>query len=154
MIIKGLGWNNNAVTHIFNVAADSFTIADMTIGEVFYHPIQVHSNPNDADHFTAHNVKFTDAKEQLLKVSGGGSLFADDGIVECCLFEFSAGIAFQYYTGGIDAHRAKDWMVRFNQFKGYSQSGWYFGGACDSFLERIIRHRRSQVIRLSTVTGG
>ncbi|MBK8504089.1 MAG: T9SS type A sorting domain-containing protein [Saprospiraceae bacterium] len=118
VIIKGLGWNNNAVTHIFNVAADSFTVADMTIGEVFYHPIQVHSHPNDADHFTAHNVKFIDAKEQLLKVSAGGPQFADNGIVECCLFEFSAGIAFQYYTGGIDAHHSKDWIVRFNQFKG------------------------------------
>jgi len=118
VIIKGLGWDDNNVTHIFNVAADSFTVADLTIGEVFYHPIQVHSNPNDADHFFAHNVRFVDAKEQLLKVSAGGALFADNGIVECCLFEFTAGIAFQYYTGGIDAHRALNWMVRQNEFKG------------------------------------
>lgn len=118
VIIKGQGWNNSNVTHIFNVAADSFTVADLTIGEVYYHPIQVHSNPNDADFFLANNVRFIDAKEQLLKVSAGGPLFADNGIVECCLFEFTAGIAFQYYTGGIDAHRAKDWIVRQNIFKG------------------------------------
>lgn len=118
VIIKGQGWNNNTVTHIFNVAADSFTVADMTIGEVYYHPIQVHSNPNDADDFLAHNVRFIDAKEQLLKVSAGGALFADNGIVECCAFEFTAGIAFQYYTGGIDAHHSRNWIVRQNVFKG------------------------------------
>jgi len=115
--IKGLGWNNNAVTHIFNVAADHFTLAHMTIGEVYYHPIQVHSNPTDADDFKVQNVKFIDAKEQLLKVSGGGSLYADRGQVLCCEFEFTAGIAYQYYTGGIDAHRAVNWIVENNIFK-------------------------------------
>lgn len=118
VVIKGLGWNNNAVTHIFNVAADNFTVANMTIGEVFYHPIQVHSNPADADNFRAQNVRFVDAKEQLLKVSGGGELFADNGSIMCCEFEFTEGIAYQYYTGGIDAHRSKDWEVRFNSFRG------------------------------------
>ena len=118
VIIQGLGWNDNSVTHIFNVAADNFTIANMTIGSVYYHPIQVHSNPNDADNFLAQNVRFIDAKEQLLKVSGGGDLLADNGIIQCCSFEFTNGIAYQYYTGGIDAHRSKDWIVRYNFFNG------------------------------------
>ncbi len=119
--IKGLGWNNNQVTHIFNVAADDFTLADVTIGEVFYHPIQIHSNNNsinDADNCLIHNVRIYDAKEQLLKVSGGGSLFADNGRVECCLFEFTGGVAYQYYTGGIDAHRSVNWVVKNNVFRG------------------------------------
>ncbi|NND31152.1 MAG: T9SS type A sorting domain-containing protein [Saprospiraceae bacterium] len=115
--ILGLGWNNSNVTHIFNVAADSFTLANMTIGAVFYHPVQVHSHPNDADFFHVRNVRFIDAKEQLLKVSGGSTTYADKGIVECCTFEFTAGIAFQDYTGGIDAHQSKDWIVRDNIFK-------------------------------------
>ncbi len=117
VVIRGMGWNDNSVTHIFNVAADDFTVANMTIGEVFYHPIQVHSNPEDADNFLAQNVRFVDAKEQLLKVSGGGAKFADNGKVLCCEFEFTAGIAYQYYTGGIDAHRSKDWLVANNTFK-------------------------------------
>ncbi len=118
VVIKGMGWSNNSVTHVFSVAADSFTVADMTIGEVFYHPIQVHSNPADADDFIAHNVRFVDAKEQLLKVSAGGPLFCDRGIVRCCLFEFTAGIAYQYYTGGIDAHRSHNWKILYNTFQG------------------------------------
>ena len=116
VVIKGLGWDNNDVTHIFNVAADNFTLAHVTIGEVYYHPIQVHSNPNDADSFLVQNVRFIDAAEQLLKVSGGGDLFADNGRVLCCAFEFTAGIAYQWYTGGIDAHRSKDWYVAHNTF--------------------------------------
>lgn len=118
VIITGPRWDDNSVTHIFNVAADNVTIADMTIGGVFYHPIQVHSNPSDADNFLVQNVRFIDAKEQLLKVSGGGDLFADNGRVLCCSFEFTSGIAYQYYTGGIDAHRAVDWQISNNFFDG------------------------------------
>jgi len=116
--IRGMGWDNNSVTHIFNVAADNFTVANMTIGEVFYHPVQVQSNPADADNFIAQNVKFVDSKEQLLKVSAGGDLFAENGIIQCCEFIFTEGIAYQFYTGGIDAHRAKDWEVKYNTFRG------------------------------------
>jgi len=118
VVIIGQGWDDPSVTHIFNVAADFFTVANMTIGEVYYHPIQVHSNPNDADDFLAQNVRFVDAKEQLLKVSGGGDLFADRGKIICCEFEFTAGIAYQYYTGGVDAHRSIDWIVEQCTFKG------------------------------------
>ena len=115
--ILGQGWNDNSVTHIVNVQADSFTLADVTIGEVFYHPIQIHSNDEDADDCLIQNVRILDAKEQLLKVSGGGSKYADRGRVLCCLFEFTGGIAYQYYTGGIDAHRSKDWNIKYNVFK-------------------------------------
>ncbi|NND09279.1 MAG: T9SS type A sorting domain-containing protein [Saprospiraceae bacterium] len=113
VVIRGLGHNNSAVTHIFNVPATGFTVADMTIGEVFYHPIQLHNSADDA---LVHNVRFIDAKEQLLKVSSGDG-FNDDGVVQCCLFEFTQGIAYQYYTGGIDAHKSRNWRVTNNEFK-------------------------------------
>lgn len=118
VVIVGQGWNDASVTHVFNVAADNFTVADMTIGEVYYHAVQVHSNPNDADHFTMRNVRVIDVKEQMVKVSGGGSLLADNGLIECSSFEFTNGIAYQWYTGGIDAHRSKDWVIRNNYFEG------------------------------------
>ncbi len=115
--LRGLGWNNSAVTHIFDVSADGFTVANMTVRDVYYHLIQIHSE-NDADDFTAQNVRFIDAKEQLLKVSAGASTFSDRGRILCCEFEFTAGIAYQNYTGGIDAHKSKDWLVQNNVFKG------------------------------------
>jgi len=61
-----------------------------------------------------------DGKEQLLKVSYDSNKpdsGADNGVVECSLFEYSAGVGPQSYIGGIDAHHAKNWVVRDNIFK-------------------------------------
>ncbi|MEO1257568.1 MAG: T9SS type A sorting domain-containing protein [Bacteroidota bacterium] len=116
VIIKGQGMGGN-VGYIFNMAADHFTVADMTIGWVGNHAIQVHAE-HDADFPLIQNVKFVNVREQMLKVSGSASSdFSDGGVVQCCEFVFPDGVAYQYYTGGIDAHRAKDWEVRFNTFR-------------------------------------
>jgi hypothetical protein len=116
VIIRGQGMGGN-VNYIFNVAADNFTAADMTIGWIGYHAIQIHAE-HDADNCLIQNVRFVNTKEQMLKVSGNASAtFSDGGVVQCCWFEFPDGVAYQYYTGGIDAHRAKDWEVRHNTFK-------------------------------------
>lgn len=117
VVIKGQGMNGN-VTHIFNVAASHFTVADMTIGWVFYHPIQIHGEA-DADSAVIHNVKIIDGNEQFIKISGSSTepFTSDGGIIECCHFEFSAGIGNQYYTGGVDGHHCTNWIVRNNVFK-------------------------------------
>lgn len=116
VIIEGQGMGGN-VTYIFNVAADNFTCADMTIGWIGYHAIQIHAE-HDADNCLIQNVRFVNTKEQMLKVSGSvGLTFSDSGVVQCCLFEFPDGIAYQWYTGGIDAHAARNWEVRNNTFK-------------------------------------
>lgn len=117
VIIKGQGMNGN-VTHIFNVAASHFTVADMTIGWVFYHPIQIHGEA-EADSALIHNVKIIDGNEQFIKISGSAAEpnICDGGIIECCHFEFSKGIGNQYYTGGVDGHHCANWIVRNNTFK-------------------------------------
>ncbi len=116
VIIKGQGMAG-IVGWIFNVAADNFIAADMTIGWVANHPIQIHAE-HDADFPLIQNIKFVNAREQMLKVSGSTSSdFSDSGVVQCCEFVFPDGVAFQYYTGGIDAHHAKDWEVRYNVFR-------------------------------------
>jgi hypothetical protein len=117
VIIKGQGMNGN-VTHIFNVAASDFILADMTIGWVFYHPVQIHGE-SDADNCIIHNVKIIDGNEQFIKISGSSTeaFTSDGGIIECCHFEFSAGIGNQYYTGGVDGHHCNNWIIRNNSFK-------------------------------------
>ncbi len=115
VIIRGQGMDGG-VSHIFNVPGDHFTIADMTIGWVANHAVQIHS---DADNPVIHNVRFVDTGEQMLKVSyvPGDDTSSDNGLVEWCVFEYSAEIGPQYYIGGIDAHQAHNWMIRNNIFR-------------------------------------
>lgn len=116
VILMGQGMDGN-VGWIFNVAADHFTAADMTIGWVANHAVQIHAE-SDADYPLIQNIKFVNIREQMLKVSGSSSPdYSDSGVVQCCEFIFPDGVGFQYYTGGIDAHRAKDWEVRNNSFQ-------------------------------------
>jgi len=42
---------------------------------------------------------------------------SNNGRVSACLFEFTKGVAFQFYTGGIDAHSTVDWEVTDNEFR-------------------------------------
>lgn len=104
-------------SHIFWITTDHVTIQNISIGEVNNHAIQVHSEL-DADHAVIRNVRFFDTKEQMLKGSGSSSdKYSDDCLVENCLFEFTKGTAYQYYTGGIDVHKGKNWIVKNNTFK-------------------------------------
>jgi hypothetical protein len=115
VVLRGRGMSGG-VTHIFNVSGSGFTAADLTVGWVANHAVQIHSS---SDNPVIHNVRFVDTGEQMLKVSyvSGDSAGSDNGLVEWCLFEYSAGVGPQYYIGGIDAHQARDWTIRRNVFK-------------------------------------
>jgi hypothetical protein len=117
VIIRGAGMNGS-VSHIFNVAGSDFSIRDLTMGWVCNHAIQIHGNAN-AHRPLIQNLHLVDTFEQMIKVSydSASDNCSESGIVENCLFEYSAGIGPQYYIGGIDAHRAKKWIVRSNIFK-------------------------------------
>ena len=105
------------ISHVFWITNDNVTIQDLTLGEVNNHGIQIHSEL-DADNANIKNVRFYDIKEQMLKGSGASTqVYSDNCIVEDCLFEFTSGKAFQYYSGGIDVHKGKNWVVRNNEFR-------------------------------------
>lgn len=119
VVIRGRGMKGSA-SHIFWVAGSNFRLRNVTLADVANHLIQIHGERN-ADNPVISNVLFRDSFEQMIKVSydqakaGAGS---DNGIVENCVFEYTAGIGPQYYIGGIDAHNARNWIVRRNTFRG------------------------------------
>lgn len=115
VIITGDGMNGD-IQYGFWIAGDHVTIRDLTIQNVIYHCIQTDVN---TDGLKVINCHLRDAREQLLKVPYSSSVndFSDSGLVENCLFEFSKGVTEQYYTGGIDCHYNRNWVIRNNTFK-------------------------------------
>lgn len=107
---------SGSVTHIFNVTGSRFCAADLTLGRVANHAVQIHSS---CDEPILHNLHVVDAGEQLVKVSylPGSGESSEGGVMEWCLLEYTAGVGPRYYIGGIDAHQAHDWIVRHNTFR-------------------------------------
>ncbi len=117
VIISGNGMDGS-VPHVFGISASGVTVADLTLGWVYYHGIQVHGE-NNADDILVHNVRFVNTNEQMLKVSASPSsdVSSDRGTVRCSLFEYTAEIGPQFYIGGIDCHKGIGWNVHDNVFK-------------------------------------
>ncbi len=118
VVIEGRGMKGS-VSHCLQLAGSNITVRDVTLRKVKNHAIQIHGELN-ADSAKIINVHILDTGEQMVKVSFDSnkrSYGADNGILEKCLLEYSAGRGPQYYIGGIDAHNAKNWKVRNNIFK-------------------------------------
>jgi hypothetical protein len=119
---------------IIAVYASDVTIAHVTIREAVHHPVHV-TPPEDGGNVKnvrLYGVRFIDAGSQFLKVNPAGSplSYVDKGRVECSLFRMTddgrpnvqrepGGC----YTGGIDAHGARGWVVKNNRFEGIYCAG-------------------------------
>ena len=123
VIIEGDAMSANAsVGCLILVSADNCTLAHLTLQKCRWHLVQIRGE-YDADGITIKNCILRDSYEQMVKVSvdpDNTEIAGDNGLVENCLFEYSAGIGPQWYIGGIDAHSAKNWVVRNNTFKSIS----------------------------------
>lgn len=119
-IIQGDAMSETArVGTLVRVAAPRFELRHLTLQRSRNHLIQI-VGEDDADDARITECVLRDAYEQMIKVSmdpADTSVTADRGTVENCAFEYTAGIGPQYYIGGIDAHGAKDWLVRGNTFR-------------------------------------
>lgn len=112
--LVGAGMTNNSIQHgIWVGKVDGMLIADLTIKEVYYHPVQVTADSSNV-HF--YNLKLIDAGEQFIKGSSGGSpgTGSDFGIVEYCYFAYTTQGT--DYTNGVDIHGGQDWIIRHNHF--------------------------------------
>lgn len=120
VIIQGDAMSSSAkVGNVIRVAASNFQLSDVTLQKSKWHLIQIAGEAN-ADSPVIKNCILRDAYEQIVKVSqdtANLNVTSDNGLVENCIFEYSAGIGPQYYIGGIDAHGSKNWVVRNNTFR-------------------------------------
>lgn len=117
VVLSGNGMQaTHGVDNLIYVAAPHFSLNGITLQQAGNHLIQI-SGSDNADYTTLSNCVLRDSYEQLFKVSDGGEVSADFGLVDNCLFEYSAGKGPQWYIGGIDAHGAKHWTIKGNTFK-------------------------------------
>lgn len=121
VVFKGLGaYKTNGVHNLIKVSAAGFVLDGITLRESPNHLIQIAGEDN-ADAPIIRNCIMQDSMEQMIKTSYDMVRFpentSDFGVVENCIFEFTRGIAFQYYTGGIDCIACKEWRVENNIFR-------------------------------------
>ncbi len=119
--LRGRGMANSsygAVPHVLAVYdASDVVIADLTLRDAYYHLIQIHGE-EDADRVHLYNLHLIDAGEQFVKGSTAGNPgpYADGGIVECSLFEYTDR-ARSDYTNGVDVLAGSGWIIRDNVFR-------------------------------------
>ena len=157
---------------IVYVLASNVTVTDMSIMRARDH--LVHSYPADAGPdltgMSLYRLRFVDSGEQFVKVNSNParSAFVDSGTVSCSEFTMTstgrANIerAYGCYTGGIDVHSARNWVVRSNTFAGiYCEDGevsehavhfWY--GARDTLVENNYIRNTSRGIGFGLVESG
>ena len=141
------------VGNVFLVSANDVVIADVTLGYCRYHGIQVRGEaPFDVSGLRVHNCRILNCNEQFIKGSSSETdpVGATDGCIEQCLFEFTRGWAYQFYTGGIDIHKGVNWIVRDNLFRdirvpagqsGIAEHAVHFWKRCSTRPQNIVVER-------------
>jgi hypothetical protein len=107
------------VGNIIRVAASNFQLSNVTLQKSGFHLIQIAGETN-AGSPVIRNCVLRDAYQQMLKVSNDPAspgVSSNNGLVENCIFEYTAGVGPLFYIGGIDAHGSKNWVVRNNTFR-------------------------------------
>jgi hypothetical protein len=140
-------------TEIITVAASEVTVADITIKQAYTHAIHVVSTDGgDTLNTLIYNVHVVDSREQAIKINPHQAKinFPDRGTVACSHLELTdAGRPHVNpdpggcYTGGVDAHQAREWRIRDNLIEGFwcpgalAEHGVHMWRGCrDTIVER------------------
>jgi len=120
VVLVGRGMSNSSygnVPHgVWIGKAKRATIANLTIRDVWFHPIQLDPS-GGAQAPRIYNVRMVDAGEQFVKSSADADgTGVDDGVVEYCTMEYTT-TARSNYTNGVDVHMGANWVVRRSLFK-------------------------------------
>lgn len=165
--------DNYSRTEIITIAASNVTIADLTIKRAGTHPIHVVStNGGDTLNALIYNVHIIDPGQQAIKINPHSAKinFTDYGEVACSTIELTDtgrskvwDINGSCYTGGVDAHQSRGWVIRDNIIKGFwcqqglSEHGVHFWtGGRDTIVERnrLIDNARGIGFGLGSNDGG
>lgn len=158
---------NYITTEIVQVVASNVTVADITLREAYYHPIHVMSQAGSHTSGTRiYNVQVIEPGEQAIKINPGASgYYTDNGEIACSRIELTdAGRPYvrnDCYTGGIDAHQSRGWVVRDNHIEGFwctsglSEHGIHFWtGSRDTLIERNTLVNNARGIGCGLVESG
>jgi hypothetical protein len=108
-----------AVGNVIRVAGKNFTLQHLTLARSRWHLIQI-VGEEDADNAVIRDCILRDSYEQMVKITlnvDDRRVSGDNGLIENCVFEYTAGIGPQYYIGGVDGHGARNWVIRGNTFR-------------------------------------
>ncbi len=158
--------DNYSGTEIITIAASNVTIAGITIKRAGTHPIHVVSTETaDTLNTLIYNVRITDPGQQAIKVNPAvAGYYPDNGVIACSTIELTdAGRPHVSgcYTGGIDMHQARDWVVRDNRIEGFwcsvglSEHGIHFWRGCrDPIVARNVLRNNARGIGFGMATSG
>lgn len=121
VVLVGRGMSNagygNVPHGIWIGNARNVLIANLTIRDVYYHPVQLDPNAG-AQAPRIYNVRMVDAGEQFVKSSAmtSGTTGVNNGVVEYSIMEYTT-TARSNYTNGVDVHQGANWIIRSNLFR-------------------------------------
>jgi hypothetical protein len=120
VVLVGRGMTNAAygsVPHGIWVggSVDGVTIANLTIRDVFMHPIIFNQGTQSP---LVHNVHLIDAGDQFVKANpnANGAGGVNNGVIRYSIIEYSSA-ASDDYTNGVDVHAGQNWIVAHNLFR-------------------------------------
>ncbi len=128
LIGAGMATQGNTPFGIWVGGPTGMTIADLTIRDIFFHPIMLDPNAGTQSP-RVYNVHLINAGEQFVKVSqmGSGTNPAPgsgvaNGIVEYSIIEYTTakdpnGPGGPAYTNGVDVLSGLNWVIRYNVFR-------------------------------------
>ena len=120
VVIEGNG-TDGSVPVCFHVAGSGFALKNVTVRGVSQHGVLLEPG-TDGTRFE--NIRFGDIGGSMIKVSWNADkpyMSSDEGIVKACLFE-QTGTGTVSGRSGIEAHNAKNWIVRENAFRSIKDS--------------------------------
>ena len=144
-ILRGDAIDEPAIGVALSVSAPRVTLADLTVGLVHWHGVQIRGEKG-ADGAVLHNLRVIDTGEQLIKGSWARRPGPHDGLISCSRIEYSDHAPGDY-TNGIDVLGGRGWVVRGNIVRrirgpeGRRTTGpaiLFWGGSSDTIIEENL----------------